>query len=103
MKGIKGNNMVLVCVDFSGKSDAEKPDFYILNEEDWNKFVEAKYFKELILADDEKRKLVIDENNVPCWINQKSGSSCFKGIDFKPMEILEHKDTWEKINKLFNL
>jgi len=102
IKGIKGDNIILICVDFSGKTEIERPDFYILNDSDWIEFVKSKYSKELSLGDDEKRKLIIDENYIPCWINQKSGKSFFKGIDFRPKEILQHKERWDKIFALFN-
>jgi hypothetical protein len=101
VKGIKGNNIILICVDFSGKTETERPDFYILTDNDWIEFVTSKYSKELSLDDGEKRKLIIDDNYVPCWINQKSGNSFFKGIDFRPNEIIQYKEAWEKIFALF--
>jgi len=101
IKGIKGNNIILICVDFSGKTEIEKPDFYIFTDNDWIEFVKSKYSKELCLDDGEKRKLIIDDNYVPCWINQKSGKSFFKGIDFKANEIVQYKEAWEKVFALF--
>jgi len=101
VKGIKGNNIILICVDFSGKTEIERPDFYIFNDNDWIEFITSKYSKELNFDDNEKRKLVIDDNYVPCWINQKSGKSFFKGADFKPKEIAQYREAWEKIFELF--
>jgi len=40
-KGIYGHNVMLVLVDFAGKSEPERPGFYILTVEDWVEFVES--------------------------------------------------------------
>lgn len=100
--GINGNNLLLICVDFYNKEDTERPDFYILTEQDWLYFLKNKYEQELLNDETHKRKVVIDNENIPCWINQKvkNRKSCFKGADFKPEEIMEYKDKWEKVRNL---
>ena len=40
VKGIYGKDAFLIFVDFEGKSDQERPDFYILTVEDWEKLLE---------------------------------------------------------------
>jgi hypothetical protein len=87
-KGIYGNDMVLVFVDFENKKENERPDFYILTVEDWKKLLE----KELIITGKVKRgEVTIDEKNVPIW---KDG---YQGMSIKPEGIKEHKERWDKI------
>ena len=38
-KGIYGNNVFLVLVDFANKNEDERPDFYVMNSEDWLSFI----------------------------------------------------------------
>ena len=38
-KVISDHRSILVLVDFANKSELERPDFYILNFDDWNSFL----------------------------------------------------------------
>jgi hypothetical protein len=96
-RGIKGSASILVCVDFSKAVDSNaRPDFYILTEKDWLGLLESRYFKELHSEpDNSTRKLIIDEDNVPMWVNQK-----FKGADFKSTDIEKFKEAWFKLETI---
>jgi len=87
-KGIYGENIVLVFVDFEKKKENERPDFYILTVEDWKKLIE----KELIQTGKVKRgEVTIDEKNLPTW---KDG---YQGMGIIPEMIKEYKERWDKI------
>jgi hypothetical protein len=90
-KGIYGNDIVLVFVDFENKKENERPDFYILTVEDWKKLLE----KELKTTGKvERGEVTIDEKNMPTW---KDG---YQGMGIKPEGIKEHKERWDKIAKM---
>ena len=89
IKGIKGSNKLLIFVDYQGKKDLERPDFYILDENDWMNFVQACV----------KRTpgLEIKGGYMPVWHDGK------KGIPIRPKDITKYKEQWEKlIGKLEN-
>ena len=39
-KGIVDEQALLIFVNFEGKKDTERPDFYILDSEDWKQFID---------------------------------------------------------------
>jgi len=95
-KGIYGHNVMLVLVDFAGKSEPERPDFYILTVEDWVEFVKGEVDK----ARAKGSHIVIDERNVPIWVEQKNAQGrSYKGIGVRPESIQHHKEKWEKIDQ----
>jgi len=85
-KGIYGKDIVLVFVDFEKKKENERPDFYILTEEDWKNLI-----KKLIQTG---KVELIDEKNIPAW---KDG---YQGIRINPEMIKEHQERWDKIAKM---
>lgn len=92
-KGIYGDDIVLVFVDFESKGDEERPDFYILTSEDWKDFIE-KELKPRI----SKGEVIINDRDVPIWHRQigKSGKA-YEGTDVRPAQIKQHKERWDKI------
>jgi hypothetical protein len=87
-KGIHGEGIVLVFVDFENKEENERPDFYILTVENWEKLME----KELKLTGKiERGEVTIDDKNMPTW---KDG---YQGMGVKPDMIKEYKEQWDKI------
>lgn len=91
VKGIYGEDIVLIFVDFEKKKEIERPDFYILTVEDWKELLK----KELILPGKvERGKVTIDNRNMPTW---KDG---YQGMGIKPEMIKEHQDQWDKIKKM---
>lgn len=90
-KGIYGEDIVLVFVDFENKKENERPDFYVLTVEDWKNLLE----KELKLTSKvERGEVTIDEKNMPTW---KDG---YQGMGIRPEMIKEHKERWDRIKEI---
>ena len=93
-KGIYGNNVVLVLVDFAKKSELERPDFYVLTVEDWLDFVEG----EIAEARAKGHRVELDGRNVPVWVDQVNAQEKpYKGMGIKPEKIQHYKEKWDKI------
>jgi len=93
-KGIYGSNVILVLVDFAGKSELERPDFYILTVEDWVDFVE----EEIEKARGKGKRIEIDERNVPVWLDEVNAQGRpYRGIGVRPEKIQHHREKWDKI------
>jgi len=93
-KGIYGNNVILVLVDFTGKSELERPDFYILTEKDWIDFVR----KEIEKSREKGKRVELDDHNVPVWLDEVNAQGqTYKGISVSPKKIMQHREKWDKI------
>ncbi len=98
-KGIPNDQSILVLVDFQGKSNAQRPDFYILTFSDWKELVD-------FLVLEAKRKdpnqvIEIDEDYAPVWINQvNSKGQPYRGIGFGSNQVEKFKEQWQKITSL---
>jgi hypothetical protein len=93
-KGIPDDNSVMVLVDFAGKTDRDRPDFYVLTLDDWRAFV-----KSLMRKHPDKR-IEIDSENVPVWKTQVKGGKPYKGTGINVTDVDQHKEKWEKIARL---
>ena len=82
-KGIASEGALLVFVDFQNKKDTERPDFYILNSEDWKQFIDQ-HIRPMGPA-------YIDDNYCPTW---KDG---YVGTSVRPDQISACKEKWEKL------
>jgi len=81
VRGVKDPNRILVLVDFYGKSIGERPDFYVLDAEDWRKYLETI-----------KGKVAEIRNGyVPVWPDGYIGSP------LKVEHVQEHKEKWDKL------
>jgi len=83
VRGISGTNVILVLVDYKKKDQFERPDFYILNEKDWNDFLNKK-------LKENKNSLNLDDNGVPMW------SDGYRGIGIKIEDIEKYKERWDE-------
>lgn len=94
VKGIYGEDTILVFVDFEKKKENERPDFYVLTVEDWIELLR----KELILTGRvERGEVTVDDKNTPIW---KDG---YQGMGILPDMVREHQERWDKIaNKIAN-
>ena len=93
-KGIYGSNVILVLVDFAGKSELERPDFYILTVKDWVDFVEG----EIEEMRARGKRVELDDRNVPVWLDEVNAQGQpYKGIGVRPEKIQRHKEKWDKI------
>jgi hypothetical protein len=90
-KGISGQNIVLVLVDYENKKADQRPDFYILTAADWESFVKCWLSEEI-----SEGKVVLNNENCPIWI-PKRGRKPYEGTDVPPSEIMEYKECWDKI------
>lgn len=95
-KGIYGNQVFLVLVDFSNRNEYERPDFYVMNSEDWLEVVN----KEIRRIKDKNPgiNIEIDSENVPVWVDQvnKYGKP-YRGMGISPKMTQEYKEAWYKI------
>jgi hypothetical protein len=89
IKGIYGKDFFLVLVDFKDRKENERPDFYILTVEDWVKLLKIN-LKDKI----ERGDVTIDRRNMPTWKGK------YQGMGIKPEMIKEHRERWDKINKV---
>lgn len=94
-KGIFGENIVLVLVDYENKKLEQRPDFYVLTPSDWEDFVKSGWVSEYI----DDGKIELDVENCPIWIKWKQP---FKGVWVGPQNIGSHKEQWGKIKALLN-
>ncbi len=88
IKGIKGEKRVQILVDFKGKSLLERPDFYIIDESFWRKYLEKikNKLKEIIETED---------RIIPVWPDG------WKGVSLRPEDVEEYKERWDILeNKL---
>ncbi len=87
IRGIHGDDIVLVFVDYQHKSLMDRPDFYILNADDWKRAVK----KEMIDAGLVQRgEVSLDDEYVPTW---KNG---FVGWSVPASNLIPFKEAWER-------
>jgi len=89
IRGINDNQSLLIFVDFENKKDNERPDFYILNAQDWRDFlnnfvINAPKFKQL------------KDNYIPQWTDG------YEGAVVRPNQIVQHKERWDKVEELLS-
>lgn len=90
IKGIVGNDIVLVLVDFEKKPVDSRPDFYILTSSDWAQVIDARCVQP---GHVKTGKVTISDTNVPTW---RDG---FVGMGIKSSDVLAYKEKWEKIEE----
>ena len=86
----------LVLVDVAGKSEKQRPDFYVLTFQDWKNLVNL-CCKEGV----EEGSIEIDQRDrmyVPVWVKQKKAGKLYTGMGISPHQLSDdHKDAWLKI------
>jgi len=87
IKGIIGDQKLLIFVDFENKKNTQRPDFYILDAKDWKDFLKAH-----VLHHPKFYQLL--EGYIPQWKDK------YKGTSVRPHQIIQHKEKWEKLEKL---
>jgi len=93
-KGIADRNSILVLVDFAGKAETDRPDFYILTSDDWLAFVKGEIQKR------PDKKIKLDSDNCPIWTTQVKAGKPYRGIGVEVKDVLQHKETWSKVSDL---
>ncbi|MFH0911587.1 MAG: hypothetical protein V1918_08815 [Planctomycetota bacterium] len=95
-KGIAGENVFLVLVDFGNKSDNDRPDFYVLTSDDWRTFSGA-HIKEYESKHPDSRVELTDDN-VSIFRDQiNRHGETYQGCCPQAKEIQEHREAWRKI------
>lgn len=95
VKGIEHGNSLIVFVDFQNLKETQRPDFYILNEENWRELIEKKKNEYEIKYPDRKVSI---ENNCLIFENEISKyGKPYKGLSVKPKDIEQFKENWKAI------
>ncbi len=97
-KGIPNDQSILVLVDFQGKSDTQRPDFYILTFSDW------KALMALCIAEVKRKApnqvIEIDTDYVPVWLLKvNSRGQPYRGMGLSSNQVERFKEQWDKITK----
>lgn len=79
----------IVFVDFAGKSVGDRPDFYIMNLDDWKRFLEDEFARH-----EAKGRILKNEDGI---VVAPDG---FKGLSIRVKQIVVHKEKWEKITSI---
>ncbi len=80
-KGIADEKSILVLVDFAGKAETERPDFYILSSGDWLNFVKEEIRKR------PDKKIELDADNCPIWTTQVKRGKPYRGIGVEVKDV----------------
>lgn len=93
-KGISDNNSIMVLVDFAGKEERDRPDFYILTSDDWLEFVQE--------ADGRHpgKNTGIGQGDAPARRRQVKNGKPYKGSGIRVGNVKQHLEKWEKISEL---
>jgi hypothetical protein len=97
-RGIAGCDVFLVFVDFAGKVENERPDFYVLSSDDWHRSVMAA--AERYKAKHPERRVRVTDDNVlilPDEVNAQGKE--YVGCGVRPEDIQPHREAWDKIVK----
>ena|SRR5438445_5338663 len=85
IRGIHGNDIVLVFVDYQHKSLTDRPDFYILNADDWKLAVKRDMIDSGLV---QRGEVSLDDEYVPTW---KNG---FVGWSLQASNLIAFKEAW---------
>ena len=88
---VSAPNSILVLVDFAGKGETDRPDFYILTADDWLDFVRGEIRKR------PDKKIELDSDNCPVWTTQVKGGKPYRGMGVEVEDVCSHKEAWGKI------
>lgn len=89
--GIWEKGDLLIFVDFNGKQEAERPDFYILDVKAWKKVVQFKHSK--------AKGSKIDDTNTLCWPPGRGDDKGWRGHAVRVEDVAHHKERWENVGK----
>ena len=95
-KGIWGEDMVLVLVDFEGKQDTERPDFYVLTSGDWVTLVKTVQADRIATGE-----VIIGNQNQPVFVRNidRKGRPC-EGMGVSVSQVKTHREAWDKIKAM---
>ena len=76
-------------VDYRGKSLLERPDFYILDEGFWRKYIEK-------IKNELKEVKETSDRIIPVWPDG------YEGVALKPEDVKEYRERWDIIEKMLS-
>ena len=91
--GIPNSRWILVLVDFAGKSETERPDFYILTAQDWLDFVRA----EIKRHRKGGRTVELGPDQVPVWPDQVKNGKVYRGMGVEVRHVSQLRECWWKV------
>ena len=95
-RGIYGPLAFLVFVDYAGRGNTDRPDFFVLTEKDWLRVLNKKI--QAIHSRRPNKRIIVDDENVPIFIDEinKRGKP-YKGMGVLVEDIQEYREAWVKI------
>jgi hypothetical protein len=95
-KGIYGEDVFLVFVDYAGKEAHERPDFYVLTVQDWIDYARRQMAR--LMAERPEKHIELDEHNVPVFVTEVNAQGKpYRGMGVRPAQIKQHQEEWDKI------
>ncbi len=94
-KGINQKDSFIVFVDFKNIKENQRPDFYIMDLEDWSSLLKEKeqYYKKK--HPEQKIEII---NNVLFFLDQRDkDGKPYSGYGVNPKDIRPFKEKWDKI------
>jgi len=90
VSGLFRTDDFLVLVDLAASDLGTRPDFYVLNLQDW---------LQIIAETSRKPEARIDQQNKVTYVREKDGKSSvdWKGVNIVPSKVIHCKDQWQKI------
>lgn len=86
VKGIWKECDLIVFVDFKGKSIDDKPDFYILNINQWKQLMKK-------IQKQKEGSMINKSTNTIYWENEE-GDITWEGCQISVSQVREHKNKW---------
>ena len=92
-KGIGDRNSILVFVDFTGKAETDRADFYVLTASDWRSLVKRR-IRRL-----PEKGIEIDADGCPVWTTQVKNGKPYRGMGVSVSDVATFKESWQKLEK----
>jgi len=101
IKGISGDDILLIFVDYENKPPGERPDFYILTARDWDYFVKHGWISKFIGKNNKNKenKYELNEENCPIHLGRDDKPN-WKGCNLDASDITRCKEKWDKVHVL---
>lgn len=93
VKGIAGNDIYLVFVDFRAKDLLDRPAFFILSSLDWEAFTKRELIDTGLV---EKKKVTLNSDHVPTHHDKFHD---FVGMSVGPEQLTEYREKWTIITE----
>ncbi len=84
----------MVLVDYAGKTDMERPDFYVLTLDDWLAYVRN------LVEKYPNKGIELDSDNCPIWTSHIKDGKPYKGSGINVRDVVQHLEKWKKIIRL---